>query len=184
MNKPIRIETDRLILRDFVPGDLKALHEYAIHPKVWRFTSSGPNRLVQTRSWLKMVQKFSRKKPRKNFDFAIILKSENRLIGDCGIHIGSTAKREAGMAYGLNPKYWGQGYATEASKALVEFGFLKLKLHRIWAWCDVRNTASTKVLRKAGMIREGLFRKDVHDTGTWRDSYIYAILETDSQRRH
>jgi ribosomal-protein-alanine N-acetyltransferase len=184
MKKPIRIETDRLILRDFVPDDLKALHEYAIHPKVWRFIGSGPNRPAQTRSWLQMARKFSREKPRKNFDLAIILKSENRLIGDCGIHLGSVAKRDAGMAYGLNPKYWGKGYATEASKALVQFGFSKLKLHRIWAWCDVRNTASVKVLKKTGMRREGLFRKDIRVTGAWRDSYLYAILASDSQRRH
>ena len=71
----------------------------------------------------------------------------------------------------------GQGYATEAARALVSFGFGTLRLHRVFATCDVRNVASARVLEKVGMRREGHCRGDKWVRGQWRDSYIYAMLE-------
>ena len=52
-------------------------------------------------------------------------------------------------------------------------------MHRIFAYCDVDNIASARVLEKTGMQREGLVRHDVLMRGQWRDSYLYAILEDD-----
>ena len=69
------------------------------------------------------------------------------------------------------------GYATEASEALLAFGFDKLELHRVIATCDVGNASSARVLEKIGMRREAQFREDAWIRGVWRDSYLYAILE-------
>jgi RimJ/RimL family protein N-acetyltransferase len=184
MKKSLEIETKRLILRDFVPGDWKAAYEYGSDPIVVRFMPWGPNSISQTKAFIRRVSQASRKRPRTKFEFAVILKSENRLIGGCGIRIQNIKFREADMGYCFNPRFWGKGYATEAAKAVIHFGFSKLKLHRIWATCDPHNKASTRVLEKAGMKREGLLRQNVFQKGAWRDSYLYAILEKKPHQRH
>jgi len=144
----------------------------------------GPNNLTQTHAFLRQVRGWSRQKPRRKFDIAVNLKRGQKLIGACGIRIQDPVLRTADMGYVLNRGYWGKGYATEAAKALIHFGFSKLKFHRIWATCDVQNKASARVLEKAGMKREGLLRKNVFQKGAWRDSYLYAILESDHRRSY
>ncbi len=73
--------------------------------------------------------------------------------------------------------FWEKGYATEASRALMDFGFAELGLHRIFATCDPANTASAHVLEKLGMKREGRLREHKWSKGKWRDSFLYAMLE-------
>lgn len=77
------------------------------------------------------------------------------------------------------PEYWRQGLTTEALTQILYFGFTGLELHRIEAGCAVENIASIKVLKKAGMIKDGSKRKVLPIRGNWVDNYIYAILETD-----
>lgn len=184
MKKILSIETPRLLIRDFVPGDWKAINEYASDSIVVRFMPWGPNTPSQTKSYIRRVRLAGQKKPRTGFELAVVLKSENRLIGGCGIRVKNPSLKEGDLGYVFNRLYWGKGYATEATRALIQFGFSKLKLHRIWATCDTHNKASAQVLKKAGMKREGLLRQNVFQKGAWRDSYLYAILASDSQRRH
>ena len=184
MKKPIRIETKRLVLRDFVPGDWVRVHEYGSDKLVVRHLPWGPETPAQIRQFIKFVRSFARRQDRRQFELAVVLKSENRLIGGCGIRLRNPEQREGDIGYVFNRRYWGEGYATEAAKAIIQFGFSKLKMHRIWATCDPPNKASARVLEKAGMKREGLLRKNVFQKGAWRDSYLYAVLESDSQKRH
>lgn len=71
----------------------------------------------------------------------------------------------------------GLGYATEAAKQLIAFGFNELNLHRIFATCDARNIASAKILEKAGMIKEGVIRENILIKEGWRDSLLFSILD-------
>ena len=116
-----------------------------------------------------------------NFTFAVVLKSENKLIGGCGIYVSNTVNREAFLGYIFHRGYWGRGYATETASALVAFGFNRLKMHRIFATCDPQNLASIKVLEKVGMQKEGLLRQNYLIRGKWRDSLLFAIIENDFQ---
>jgi len=184
MKKPIKIETKRLILRDFVPADWLAAHQWGSDPQVVRFMPWGPNSSAQTKAYVRLVRRLSRLKPRTKFELGVVLKSENRLIGGCGIRIQNQVFMEGDLGYVFHRSYWGRGYATEATKAIIDFGFSKLKMHRIWATCDPSNKASARVLEKAGMKREGLLRKNVLQKGAWRDSYLYAILEKKRPKRH
>lgn len=84
------------------------------------------------------------------------------------------------FGYAFNKRYWDQGYATEASRAVLHVAFSVLQLHRVWATCDVRNVASWRVLEKLGMRREAEFQGDVFQKGTWRSSYLYAMLEDEA----
>ena len=69
--------------------------------------------------------------------------------------------------------------AYEALNKLLDFGFNDMRLHRIEAGCAVENIASSKVLEKVGMTKEGMKRKKLPIRGEWKDNYFYAILEED-----
>jgi len=88
-----------------------------------------------------------------------------------------TADVEVG--WHLRPDRWGRGYATEAARAMLAFGFGTLGLHRIFATCDPENRPSARVMEKVGMRYEGRMREHLLFRGTWRDSLLYAKLETD-----
>ena len=77
----------------------------------------------------------------------------------------------------LHPAQWGRGYTTEAARAMIDFGFRELGLHRIWADCDPRNVASWRVLEKLGLRREAHLRQNARIKGEWVDSLLYAILD-------
>jgi RimJ/RimL family protein N-acetyltransferase len=171
------IQTERLLLRDFAEGDWRAVHAYAADPEASRYMEWGPNDEAQTRSYVAGVLAGQKREPRLDFDLAVTLRGDGRLIGGCGFHISSPSNREAWIGYVLNHGFWGQGYATEAARALLVFGFERFGLHRIYATCDPRNLGSARVLEKVGMLREGRLRENKWQKGEWRDSFVYAILE-------
>jgi [ribosomal protein S5]-alanine N-acetyltransferase len=168
------IETERLFLREFRDSDLADIQEYASDPEVVRYLTWGPNTLEQTQQFLSNVQA-----TRPEHGFAIELKQEKRVVGACRLTVKDQLNRSGDIGYVLNRRYWGRGYIPEAAGALLEFGFGELKMHRIWARCDTLNLASARVMEKIGMRREAHLLQDVFEKGIWRDSYIYAILESE-----
>ena len=120
--------------------------------------------------------------PRRNFQFAVVLKGEGRLIGNCGIRTNPD-RRDADIGYELAHPHWGRGYATEAARAVLAFGFEELRLHRIWASCVLENAGSGRVLEKLGMRREGHLREHEWMRGRWWDTLLYAILDREWQHQ-
>lgn len=80
------------------------------------------------------------------------------------------------MGYFLEPAYWGQGFATESARLVLELGFAKLDMHKMSASCDAGNTASERVMVKIGMTQEGAFRHAHRRFGEWRTRLWYGIL--------
>ena len=117
--------------------------------------------------------------PRTKFQLAITLKSTRQLIGNCGIRLKSEGARQGDIGYELSPEHWGHGYATEAARAIVEFGFTQLKLHRIWSWYVADNVGSAHVLQKLGMQPEGRLRENEYYKGCWWDTLLFGILENE-----
>ena len=171
------IRTARLVLRDFTPEDASAVHRYGSDPEVVRHLPWGPNTWRDTQDFLRRKVGNQCADPRRAFDLAVTLASGGELIGAGGVRITSPQFRTAIMGYAYRRDAWGMGYATEAAQALVAFGFGKLGMHRIYAFCDTDNLASARVLEKTGMQREGVLRQHVLVRGRWRDSCLYAILE-------
>jgi len=112
----------------------------------------------------------------------MILRAEGRLIGACSLAVGSGEHQEGWIGYCLRRQAWGQGYATEAARALLGLGFEHLGLHRIFATCDAANGASARVMEKAGMLPEGCLREHRMIKGCWRDSLVYALLDREWDR--
>lgn len=170
------IFTSRLYLRDFQEADWQDVHAYSVDPEVLRYIQATIPSEEETheviRSWIN-----GKADQPPHYDFAVISQSEKCLIGWCCIQISIGKLQEGELMYVFNRKYWGQGYATEAARAVLEFGFLELKLHRIWATCRPMNVGSRHVLEKLGMRQEGHLRQHVWMRDSWHDSYLYAILD-------
>ena len=175
------LTTERLLLREFEDNDWRAVLQYQSNPEYLRYYHWSRRTEQDVRAFVRMFINWSEEQPRKKFQLAIILKEENRLIGNCGIRMKTPHAREADLGYELDPRYWGCGYATEAASAFLAFGFRELGLHRIWAWCIAENLASARVLEKIGMQQEGRLRENEWMKGRWWDTLLYAILEHEWQ---
>jgi RimJ/RimL family protein N-acetyltransferase len=172
-------KTPRLFLREWKKSDWRNVFEYSRLEKTCRFMPWGPNNIHQTKAFLGHAISLNNQKPRTSFEFAITLRSNNRLIGGCGIRLKDPKQAVADMGYCLHPDDWGKGYGTETGEELLRIGFRRLKAHRIWATCDKRNTKSKNVLQKIGMKKEGILREHLLIKGRWRSSCLYSILSTD-----
>lgn len=176
---PPVIETADLALREFVPADWEAVHAYARDPDVVRYELWGPNTEAQTKAFIDSVIRSRGEVPRRAFELAVTLRSTGQLIGGAGLRIRDATHREGDIGYALHKAHWRQGLGTQVARGLVRFGFEQLGLHRIWATCHGENVASAKVLARAGMRQEGTLRAHRFQHGAWRDSLLFAILETD-----
>jgi len=170
------IALPRLVLRELEDDDRAAVHRYAADPEVVRYLPWGPNTDADTQGFLRRAAAYRRDEPRRHFELAVTLRDGGALIGACGLHVSAPELGEAFIGYALARPYWGRGYATEAARGLLGFGFGELDLHRIFAVCDPDNVASARVLEKAGMRREGHLREHRWEKGRWRDSLLCAAL--------
>jgi len=146
----IILETDRIALRKFDLNDAQAVLDFASNEKVMRYTG---DRMIST---LEEAQKIITgtwfEDYRKNGygRYAAIYKPENKVIGFAGLkYIPEISVTDIG--YRFLPAYWGQGIATEISRAILSYGFEELKLERIVGVAMPENIASSKVLEKIGM---------------------------------
>lgn len=146
----IKIETQRLILRAWTEGDAEALYRYAKDPAVglstgWPPHSSVEHSLMIIREVLSVPE-----------SYAIILKETNEPIGSVGfifgegIHSRDRQDGDAEIGYWIGVPHWGQGLVPEAVQALLEYGFCKLQLRRIWAGYYHGNSQSRRVMEKCG----------------------------------
>jgi RimJ/RimL family protein N-acetyltransferase len=171
------LTTERIILREMEEKDFVAVHAYASQEKVCQYQPWGPNTEQETVSFIKEVLVDAKKEPRNRFVFAIALQESGEVIGAGELNRRDHTNRAGEIGYIVNPTYWRLGIATEVAKLLIGYGFNELKLHRVFATCDPRNTASSRILEKVGMSKEGLLRDDLWMKDGWRDSLLYSILE-------
>jgi [ribosomal protein S5]-alanine N-acetyltransferase len=114
---------------------------------------------------------------RPDYTFAVTRLDDDRLIGFA--RLGPTGVRAAHLGYAIGADHWGHGYATDAARILVKFGFGTLDLHRISAAIGPENLASVAVVKRLGFSYEGRLRHHVFTNGGWRDSLLYSLLETE-----
>jgi RimJ/RimL family protein N-acetyltransferase/protein tyrosine phosphatase (PTP) superfamily phosphohydrolase (DUF442 family) len=182
LGRPQRLETERLVLRDFVESDVESVHAYGTEPEVYQYMIWGPNTLEQTRGFIEQELMHQTEPDRRAYEFAIVQRSDDQLVGGVGLRVRSAEHLEADIGYVLARLAWGNGYATEAARRVIAFGFDVLGMHRIYATADVRNLASQHVLEKLGMRREGTLRQNQCIRDTWRDTAMYAVLEDEWRR--
>jgi len=109
---------------------------------------------------------------------AVVRRLDDRLVGACGLTIDRDHDR-AELGYWIGKPFWGNGYATEASAALVRYAF-ESGLNRVMARHFGGNVASGRVMQKIGMRQEGVMRQHLRRWGRLHDIVIYAVLAGDS----
>jgi RimJ/RimL family protein N-acetyltransferase len=173
----MKLETERLILRDYVEDDWHDVLAYQSHPRSMEFYEWDERTAEDAQKFVQMFLDQQQVKPRIKFQLAVTLKSDHRLIGSCGLRTDKSAATEGDIGFEISPELWGKGLATEAAQAIVRFGFDELKLHRVWSWCIAENVGSSKVLEKLGLQLEGRLREKDYFKGRWWDTLTYGILE-------
>lgn len=172
----MELTTERLILRDFVESDWEAVLAYQQDPLYLRYNEWTSRTAEEVRDFIHMFLDQQKQEPRIKFQFVLTLKETGQLIGNCGVRRDSATAYEGEIGYELDPTFWGRGYATEAARAILGFGFSQMNLHRISAWCVAENVGSARVLEKLGMQLEGRLREHQYYKGRWWDTLLYAIL--------
>lgn len=171
------LEGPRVILREFVPDDVAAVAVYSVDEEVGRYQDWQSLTPAAARAFIDRAIVAAQQTPRANFDFAIIERTSQALVGDASIGIDSDRDKRAEVGFTLRRDRWGHGLATETARLLLAFGFGRLGLHRIAATAHPDNTASVRVLEKVGMTFEGRLRDHLRTRGEWRDSLVWSILE-------
>jgi RimJ/RimL family protein N-acetyltransferase len=165
------LETPRLILREFSESDIPELVPLIGAREVAATTLRIPHPYEE-----KHAREFFATTPKENeLRLAIRLRSTGRLCGGIGLHPDPELQR-AELGYWIGVPFWGNGYATEAARAVIGYGFEKLKLDRIFASHFKGNEKSGRVLQKIGMHYEGSVRHGVMKAGKLLDLETYAIV--------
>lgn len=173
------IVTARLILRQWKAEDAPDVARLAGRREIADTTISIPHPFSEQQALDWLAARSDPPSAGKEASFAMTTKADGRLIGAVGLLNIDTEHSQAEMGFWIGVDWWGQGYATEATRAAVHFVFSQLNLNRVYAHHMVRNPASGRVLEKIGMKREGLLRQRVRKWGVFEDVVLMAVLHED-----
>ena len=170
------LETARLVLRPYCEADIPELLPLIGAKEVAATTLriAHPYTEQDARAFLALAQE-----PDKLW-LAITLLTDGRQVGGIGMRV-DMQHQHAELGYWLGVRYWGQGYATEASQEMLRYGFEELGLHRIFASHFGHNPASGRILKKLGMQKEGCQREHLRKWDRWVDSELYGLLRDEWQ---
>jgi len=118
-------------------------------------------------------------KNKEEITWGVARKNDNKIIGYCNVGNFDDDSIRSEIGYGFNREEWNKGYATEAIKVLVKFGFEVMNFNRIEATVTLGNDASIKALKKANFVQEGILRERTVMKGKFEDDVILAILKKD-----
>lgn len=169
------IKTDRLYLRPLLLSDGWDIRRMAGNSKVAENTLYMPFPYPEgiAEEWISThATEFFEK---RQLILGITLRKEKTLVGCIGLTF-KTDIENAEIGYWIGEEFWNQGYATEAARAIIDYGFSALKLHKIFGYYFSSNDASGRVMEKAGMKQEGFLREHVRHWGEYKDLYLYGIV--------
>lgn len=172
------IQTERLLIRPYEKMDEAAVYNVINSKGIFLTTISIPYPYPreQVGIWLEFVRK--NRLYQRGYEYGIFT-HEGIYIGNIGIVNIDRLHRNGEITYFIGEDYWGKGYATEATKAMLGFAFKTLELERIQGRCMKHNIASFRVMQKCYFQYEGLARHEVLKCGEYQDVYHTAILKKD-----
>jgi len=168
------ITTDRLRIRTLEMKDRDIFFSYRSMPEVYKYQSWQPEDIHEVEKFISENMAVVPNTSDSWLQVAVCLKSEE-LIGDIGIHFMDDGY-QAEIGYTFSPEYQGQGYASEAVRAVINYLFVKLNKHRITGSVDPDNLKSIKLLENLGFRKEAHFIKSFRLNDKWYDDCVYAIL--------
>jgi RimJ/RimL family protein N-acetyltransferase len=174
---PEILETSRLLLRIPLLNDANAIFQkYAQDQEVTKFLVWKPHANMNvTKAFVHGCIKCWQ--DNSAFPWVVVRKNDHELVGMIELRID---KFRADLGYVIAREYWGNGFATEITKSVIDWAITQESIFRVWATCDVENIASARVLEKAGMKREGILRRFIihpNISDEPRDSYCYSVVK-------
>ena len=145
------IETDRLLLREFILDDAEKFYQLNLNPNVIKYTGNAAfKNIEEAKSFLENYKDYQLNGYGR---WAVINKNNNEFIGWCGLKYNEL-ENETDIGFRFFEEEWNKGYATESAAACLKYGFDVLKLNRIIGRAMKENTASIKVVEKIGLVYE------------------------------
>lgn len=172
---PVKLSGQQVTLREFDAYDEDAVLAIVGDDRVTAWLSYNSRTRDETRAMLAGAIERAQSDPRPDYYLAIVLPDAETLIGFA--RIGLDGVKAGKLGYALRPDHWGKGYATDAARTLLDFGFRDLGLHRMSVAIGPENTSSIAVAQRLGFQYEGRIRHHVHTNDEWRDSLLYSLLE-------
>ena len=175
-----QLETQRLILRDYRPQDLQGFATTSCDPEFQRFYSEQD---CTAEHWQMLVDMFideAQQSPRQKFNLAIQLKDDSQFIGAVGIRLDQPDdpnNHQASVGCSLHPNHQQQGIAEEAMRAIIDFGFNTLDIHRIYAETIAENSAAVALCKKLGFRQEAEFIEHRYFKKRWWNTAVFALLK-------
>jgi ribosomal-protein-alanine N-acetyltransferase len=176
------LRTERLILRPFELSDAKIVQQKAGDKAIAETTVNIPHPYPDglAEEWISTHQpKFE---SGELINYAITLEKTGELIGAVGLVVNKRFNH-AELGFWIDKDFWGKGYATEAARAVMDYGFNKFGLHKIFAHHMTKNPASGKVMKKLGMHEEGSLRQHVLRSDKCEDVVLYGVLKDDWDKK-
>jgi RimJ/RimL family protein N-acetyltransferase len=172
------IQTARLTLRPFGPGDFDDLYDYQSRPDVARYLNWDARDRAQVQEALEeRCREVALDRDGDWLTYAVLWQESGKVIGEVGLKWLSREHRQGEIGFIFNSDYHGRGLATEAAEVMLRLGFDALGLHRIIGSCAAHNAASARLLERLGMRREAHFIHNEIVKGGWGEELIYAILD-------
>ena len=175
MGRRMVIETERLILKSYTLDDLNNYHLLMSNALVWEYSTNIPHEnIAELRQKLEQtIEGYAN----NSLGFhALFDKNDGIFIGEAGILSWNKNADRCVIGYNLLPDFWGMGYATEISEALIKHAFDELHARRVEALAQKANIASCRVLEKSGMTLEGVLRNFMKKHGNYYDVCYYSII--------
>jgi ribosomal-protein-alanine N-acetyltransferase len=170
------LRTERLVLREFAPDDWAATHAYHRDPRYLRFYEREAVSERESQSFVAAFLLWQEERVRTKVQLAVTLAATGELIGNVGLRRAAAEEPVADTGYELAPAHWGRGYAGEAARAMLDWGFGVWGLERVHAHCVADNAASAAVLRRLGMREEARLRDHERFKGRFWDVLLFGIL--------
>ena len=169
------LHSARLRLRPFDDLDVDVLFAMHSNANVLRYWDAPPwSERVQAERFMTTSRQVV--EAGTGVRLAVDRVSDGAFIGWCSLTRWNPDYRSASMGYCFDDAAWGQGYGTEAARAVLQWAFDTLELNRVQAETDTRNVASTRVLEKLGFVLEGMLREDCVVNGEVSDSWVYGLI--------
>jgi ribosomal-protein-alanine N-acetyltransferase len=165
---------DRVRLREFRIDDLDDSNAILGDDRVTRWLSFDSRTREQQATMLTGAIERAKQTPRTEYYLAVTTHTDDRLIGFVRLGLGGVQAAKLGAA--IAAAHWGHGYALDATRTLIDFGFTTLGLHRISGAVGPENATSIALATRLGFTKEGRLRDHVFTNGAWRDSILYSLL--------
>lgn len=175
----MELKSDRLILRELSEKDLDFMYEMERNELVYFYEEDEePSKEQVHKAYSKRINSMKKSKD-EYFILLISTHAEGNPVGQVNIQLNWEEIREWEIGYALHPDYWGNGYASEAAKLLIENIFKNFNAHKVVAFCNGNNKKSANLLERIGMKRDGVLREGRRWRNEWCDEFVYSMLEKD-----